>query len=82
LIISELTPQGAQTALVTGLEPSGKLFGRPSFRKTITDESPQFLIVFEDGFTPPAIKASAPSCLIPPHPQVTLNWKWYEFPSY
>ena len=28
--------------------------GRPSFRKTIADESPQFLIFFEDGFTPPA----------------------------
>jgi hypothetical protein len=28
--------------------------GVPSFRKTIADESPQFLIFFEDGFTPPA----------------------------
>ena len=44
----------AQTALVAGFEPSGNLFGRPSFRKTIADKSPQFLIFFEDGFTPPA----------------------------
>ena len=52
--VDGLEPQGAQTALVAGLEPSGNLFGRPSFRKTIADESPQFLIFFEDGFTPPA----------------------------
>jgi len=52
--VDGLEPQGAQTALVAGLEPSGNLFGRPSFRKTIADESPQSLIFFEDGFTPPA----------------------------
>jgi hypothetical protein len=46
--------QVEETALVAGLEPSGNLFGRPSFRKTIADESPQFLIFLEDGFTPPA----------------------------
>jgi hypothetical protein len=39
---------------MAGLEPSGNLFRRPSFRKTIAAESPQFLIFFEYGFTPPA----------------------------
>ena len=52
--VDGLEPQGAETALVAGLEPSGNLFGRPSFRKTIADESPQFLIFLEDGFTLPA----------------------------
>jgi len=52
--VDGLEPQSAQTALVAGLEPSGNLFGRPYFRNTITDESPQFLIFFEYGFTPPA----------------------------
>jgi len=52
--VDGLELQGAQTALVAGLEPSGNLFGRPSFRKTIADESPQFLIFLEYGFTPPA----------------------------
>ena len=46
--VDGLEPQGAQTALVAGLEPSGNLFGRPSFRKTIADESPQFLIFLVD----------------------------------
>src|SRR5438105_15286457 len=40
--------------LVAGLEPSGDLFGGPSFRKTIADESPQRRIFLEYGFTPPA----------------------------
>ena len=43
-----------QTAFVSRFQPTRDLLGRPSFRKTVADESPQFLIFFEDGFTPPA----------------------------
>ena len=39
--IDGLEPQGAQAALIAGLEPSGNLFWRPSFRKTIADQSSQ-----------------------------------------
>jgi hypothetical protein len=41
-------------ALIAGLEPSGNLFGRPSFRKTIANKTSQPVIFVEDGFTPPA----------------------------
>ena len=36
--VDGLEPQGPQATLVAGLEPSGDLFGGPSFRKTIADE--------------------------------------------
>src|SRR5205807_8669156 len=52
--VDGLEPQGPQATLVAGLEPSGDLFGSPSFRKTIADESPQRRIFLEYGFTPPA----------------------------
>ena len=52
--VDGLEPQGPQATLVAGLEPSGDLFGGPSFRKTIADESPQRRIFLEYGFTPPA----------------------------
>ena len=35
--VDGLEPQGPQATLVAGLEPSGDLFGGPSFRKTIPD---------------------------------------------
>src|SRR3979490_3276797 len=52
--VDGLEPQGPQATLVAGLEPSGDLFGGPSFCKTIADESPQRRIFLEYGFTPPA----------------------------
>src|SRR5205807_2092986 len=45
---------GFGPSIVAGLEPSGDLFGGPSFRKTIADESPQRRTFLEYGFTPPA----------------------------
>src|SRR3954470_22584434 len=47
-------PQGAQAALMAGLEPAGDLLRGPSFGEAITDEVPQPAIPFEDGFTPSA----------------------------
>ncbi len=41
--VDGLEPQGAQTALVAALSHPA-ILRRPSFRKTIADESPQFLI--------------------------------------
>jgi hypothetical protein len=52
--VDGLEPHGQRAALVAGLEPSGDLFGGPSFRKTIADESLQRRIFLECGFTPPA----------------------------
>src|ERR1700724_1357502 len=48
--VDGLEPQGPQDTLVAGLEPSGDLFGGPSFRKPIADESPQRRIFLEYGF--------------------------------
>ena len=44
-------PQGAQIALMAGLEPARDLLRCPSFGEAITDEVPQPAIPFEDGFT-------------------------------
>src|SRR5208282_4071591 len=52
--VDRLATHRPQTAFVSRFQPTRDLLGRPSFRKTIADESPQFLIFFEDGFTPPA----------------------------
>jgi hypothetical protein len=53
-LFGRLATHRPQTAFVSRFQPTRDLLGRPSFRKTIADESPQFLIFFEDGFTPPA----------------------------
>src|SRR3982751_6484230 len=47
-------PQGAQAALMAGLEPAGDLLRCPSLGEAITDEVPQPAIPFEDGVTPSA----------------------------
>src|SRR3954469_9403948 len=47
-------PQGAQAALMAGLEPAGDLLRGPSLGEAITDEVPQPAIPFEDGVTPSA----------------------------
>src|SRR3982751_3936174 len=47
-------PQGAQIALMAGLEPASDRLRCPSFGEAITDEVPQLAIPFEDGFTPSA----------------------------
>src|SRR3982751_3135712 len=47
-------PQGAQAALMAGLEPAGDRLRCPSFGEAITDEVPQPAIPFEDGVTPSA----------------------------
>jgi hypothetical protein len=52
--VDRLATHRPQTAFVSRFQPTRDLLGRPSFRKTIADESPQFLIFFEYGFTPPA----------------------------
>ena len=52
--VDRLATHRPQTAFVFRFQPTRDLLGRPSFRKTIADESPQFLIFFEYGFTPPA----------------------------
>src|SRR3954447_2817709 len=44
-------PQGAQAALMAGLEPAGDRLRCPSFGEAITDEVPQPAIPFEDGVT-------------------------------
>ena len=39
---------------ISVFEPTGDLFGRPSFGKAIANEGRQPVIFFQDGFTPPA----------------------------
>src|SRR4029434_7778446 len=55
--VDRFEPQGAQAALMAGLEPAGDLLRCPSFGEAITDEVPQPAIPFEDGFTlsPPVL---------------------------
>ncbi len=52
--VDRLATHRPQTAFVSRFQPTRDLLGRPSFRKTIANESPQFLIFFDYGFTPPA----------------------------
>src|SRR6202011_806345 len=47
--VDRLATHCPQTAFVSRFQPTRDLLRRPSFRKTIADESPQFLIFFEYG---------------------------------
>ena len=51
--IDRLEPQGPQAALMASLEPSGNLFRRPSFRKTIANEACRFRKLCPPGWRLP-----------------------------
>src|ERR1700682_4979916 len=48
--VDRLATHCPQTAFVSRFQPTRDLLGRPSFRKTVANESPQFLIFFDYGF--------------------------------
>ena len=47
--VDRLATHRPQTAFVSRFQPTRDLLGRPSFRKTIADESPQFLIEHDEA---------------------------------
>ena len=59
--IDRLRAQGPQPWLRTALEPARYLFWRPAFRETQKHEPVQFIVLFEDGASLPALNVGSGS---------------------